>query len=152
MYAPCVHIVCTWISEDSLWGLVLSFHHVGPENQTRVLELGSTPLVLSCHSCVSLCCNTVPALAPKEVGACVDVTLVLRLYNTCSLSLPSSFQMCKEQQILAFENRADFSTLVKVDQGGGRSRKCPLQRQGPTLLLLGAPLLRRSGRREESHC
>ena len=45
----CVHIhVCTmrgmWKSEGNFVGVVLSFYHVGPRDQTQVIRLGSKHL------------------------------------------------------------------------------------------------------------
>lgn len=39
----CVH-ACVQRSEDSLWESVLSFHHVGPRDQTEVIRFGSSRL------------------------------------------------------------------------------------------------------------
>lgn len=46
MCADTSAIKCLWRSEDNLEELVLSFHHVVPEDQTQVFKLGDRHLVL----------------------------------------------------------------------------------------------------------
>lgn len=45
-----------WSSDDKFWGLVFSFHHVNPKDQSQVVRLGSRyPYPMSQSGHLSMC-------------------------------------------------------------------------------------------------